>query len=93
MESPLRERWKDVVEVPEKPVVKLRVWIEKTIVRGRADREQGEYALGKMLWSPKQSTSGGDIYRFMRDVQPVGSNPAPNRQRRLHGHFGCGQRS
>jgi hypothetical protein len=45
-------------------------WIEKTLVRGRADREKGEFALGKALWSPKQDKRGGDIYRFMRELKP-----------------------
>ena len=46
-----------------------RVWIEKTIVQGRPDRQEGEYALGRMLWSPQRSASGNDIYRFMRQVE------------------------
>jgi hypothetical protein len=46
------------------------IWIEKTLVRGRSDRENGEYALGKALWSPKYAENGRDIYRFMRDVRP-----------------------
>ena len=29
----------------------IRFWIEKTIVKGRGDRERGEFALGKALWS------------------------------------------
>ncbi len=45
------------------------VWIEKTHVQGRADRLSGDYALGKMLWSPQRSQGGGDIYHFMRGVQ------------------------
>lgn len=46
-----------------------RCWVEKTIVRGRTDRESGEYALGQALWSPKHDKRGGDIYRFMREVK------------------------
>lgn len=46
------------------------VWIEKTIVKGRQDREQGEHALGRALWSPQKSKSGGDIYANMRNVRP-----------------------
>jgi hypothetical protein len=30
-----------------------RWWVEKSLVRSRADRQQGNYALGKALWSPK----------------------------------------
>lgn len=48
----------------------VKFWVEKTIVRGRADREQGEFAVGRALWSPKQDKRGGDIYRFMREVKP-----------------------
>jgi hypothetical protein len=44
------------------------VWVEKTIVEGRPDRQIGENRLGAALWSPKRSKHGADIYRFMRDV-------------------------
>ena len=47
-----------------------RYWIEKTIVRNRADREGGEHSVGQALWSPQRSKSGGDIYANMRAVQP-----------------------
>jgi hypothetical protein len=47
-----------------------RFWIEKTIVSGRVDREHGEHAVGKALWSPQKSKSGGDIYANMRRVKP-----------------------
>ncbi len=46
------------------------VWIEKTLVTGRADREAGSNALGKALWSPQASKNGGDIYANMRRVEP-----------------------
>lgn len=45
-------------------------WIEKTHVKGRPDREKGEYSLGHALWSPQKSKGGKDIYRFMREVRP-----------------------
>ena len=48
-----------------------RVWIEKTIVKGRADREQGEHRLGMALWSPQRAKNGADIYSNMRTVQPA----------------------
>jgi MoxR-like ATPase/predicted RNA-binding protein with PUA-like domain len=48
----------------------VQFWIEKTHVRGRSDREEGPYALGNALWSPKQHKGGGDIYKFMRQVRP-----------------------
>jgi 5-methylcytosine-specific restriction protein B len=44
-------------------------WIEKTIVTGRPDRNEGERALGKALWSPQKSKDGSDIYKNMRLVQ------------------------
>lgn len=45
------------------------VWVEKTLVNGRADRIQGERALGKALWSPQKDKRGADIYKNMRAVQ------------------------
>ena len=45
------------------------VWIEKTLVKGRADREQGEHRLGSALWSPQKSKSGVDIYKNMRALR------------------------
>ena len=45
-------------------------WVEKTHVRGRTDRMEGDYAVGKALWSPQRGKGGADIYRFMRDVKP-----------------------
>ncbi len=77
-EPPLRERWRpeDEVDATERESVheesggsEPRVWVEKTIVHGRADRQTGEYALGKMLWSPQRSKNGADVYRFMREVR------------------------
>ncbi len=53
----------------EEELLARRVWIEKTHVQGREDRLSGDYALGKMLWSPQRNQGGGDIYHFMRDVQ------------------------
>jgi 5-methylcytosine-specific restriction protein B len=44
-------------------------WIEKSIVEGRADRQTGDRALGKALWSTQRSKGGGDIYKNMRKVQ------------------------
>lgn len=61
--------WRDkylTTEMPKTPSV----WIEKTLVTGRVDREVGEHALGRALWSPKTSKSGGDIYANMRRVEP-----------------------
>lgn len=44
-------------------------WLEKTIVKGRSDRETGEYSLGKVLWSPQKDRRGADIYKNMREVK------------------------
>lgn len=43
-------------------------WIEKTIVKGRADRQSGDRALGIVLWSPQKDKRGADIYKNMRAV-------------------------
>lgn len=45
------------------------IWIEKTLVRGRPDREQGEHRLGAALWSPQKAKNGGDFYKNMREVR------------------------
>jgi len=45
-------------------------WIEKCNVNGRLDREQGNFALGRVLWSPQRNASGADIYANMRKVKP-----------------------
>lgn len=47
----------------------MNIWIEKTIVEGRPDREFGERALGKALWSPQKDKRGADIYKNMRLVK------------------------
>jgi hypothetical protein len=48
-----------------------RYWIEKTLVKGRNDREYGPECLGKALWSPQKSKGErqADIYSNMRKVQ------------------------
>jgi 5-methylcytosine-specific restriction enzyme B len=51
-------------------VIKPRIWIEKTIVQGREDRINGEYSLGKRLWSPIRDRRGADIYSLMRKISP-----------------------
>jgi hypothetical protein len=43
----------------------INVWIEKTIVKGRKDRTEGERALGKALWSPRTGSDGRDTYKNM----------------------------
>ncbi|MBT8549999.1 AAA domain-containing protein [Polynucleobacter paneuropaeus] len=44
-------------------------WIEKCSVNARRDREIGDFALGKVMWSPQKSSNGSDIYANMRDVK------------------------
>lgn len=46
------------------------VWVEKTLVEGRPDRLNGEYAVGQALWSPCRNKADGDEYGAMREVQP-----------------------
>jgi MoxR-like ATPase len=53
-----------------KPRDRPKFWIEKTLVKGRPDREHGPNALGQTLWSPIRDVRGGDIYRNMRLVEP-----------------------
>lgn len=45
-------------------------WIEKCGVKGRADREEGDNALGKSLWSPQKGSAGANIYQNMLMVRP-----------------------
>lgn len=48
----------------------MQFWIEKTIVKKRIDRLQGERALGKVLWSPQTSKNGSRIYNNMLKIEP-----------------------
>jgi hypothetical protein len=45
-------------------------WLEKCDVKGRADRESGQYKLGNYLWSPQFSEDGKDIYANMTKAKP-----------------------
>jgi hypothetical protein len=45
-------------------------WLEKCDVKGRSDRENGEYKLGNYLWSPQVSEDGKDIYSNMTKAKP-----------------------
>jgi len=45
------------------------IWIEKTLIKKRLDRLQGENAMGQALWSPQTGSDGRDTYRNMRDVK------------------------
>ena len=46
----------------------IRYWVEKTIIKKRIDRQEGERALGKALWSPQKDQRGADIYKNMTKV-------------------------
>src|SRR5207248_489504 len=35
-----------------------RYWVEKTIVKGRPDRHEGQHKVGLALWSPQKSADG-----------------------------------
>ena len=48
----------------------MRVFVEKCNVWGRIDRTEGDYKLGKAIWSPTQGKKGADIYKLMREVIP-----------------------
>ena len=48
----------------------MRFWVEKTIVARRSDRQTGQHALGRAMWSPQRAEGDRDIYRLMRDVKP-----------------------
>lgn len=48
----------------------MQYWVEKTYVKSRPDRQQGEFAFGSVLWSPQSGSDGRDTYRLMRDVKP-----------------------
>jgi hypothetical protein len=47
-----------------------RFWVEKTIVHNRPDRQSGDNALGKAIWSPQEAEDGKRIYDKMLEVQP-----------------------
>lgn len=65
-----------VIDNSEKGAWRLRsrgypkVWVEKSLVSSRPDRQDGAYALGQLLWSPMRSANEGDIYRLMRSIEP-----------------------
>ena len=48
--------------------VGMTYWIEKTNVEGRNDRVQGDFAVGKALWSPTENRAGRRIYNAMTRV-------------------------
>src|SRR5262249_24122474 len=80
--QPLRAQWLEeeeeaetdtkTAEIVEKAEVASapRYWVEKTIVKGRFDRQEGPHKVGSALWSPQKSADGRDIYASMREVAP-----------------------
>ena len=59
-----------VVEKKSKDIFNgVNCWIEKTIVKGREDRQSGSRSLGKALWSPIKDKRGADLYKNMREVK------------------------
>lgn len=49
-------------------VTQNKIWIEKTLVNKRSDRLQGEYAVGRALWTPQSGRNGADVYARMREL-------------------------
>lgn len=45
------------------------IWIEKTLVKKRPDRQDGELAVGKVIWSPQRDKGNRDVYSKMREVE------------------------
>jgi MoxR-like ATPase len=68
--SPELERGMDSSQASPRPQPP-RVWVEKTHLHNRPDRQDGPHRLGEALWSPQRSKSGSDIYANMRDVRPA----------------------
>lgn len=71
---PLKELWNpddeaEPIYPANEPPRSIRYWVEKTLVAGRPDREDGTYALGKALWSPQAGSDGRDTYSAMREVR------------------------
>jgi 5-methylcytosine-specific restriction protein B len=46
-----------------------RIWVEKTLVQDRSDRQEGPHRLGVALWSPQRGSDGRDTYANMREVK------------------------
>lgn len=63
----------EIVELPndlQRSLESRKVWVEKTNVTNRIDRQAGEFAVGRALWSPKTAKGGRDYYWAMREVRP-----------------------
>lgn len=80
-EPAIRKQWQPPAEDDEEPEPphsaaasaegnSIRYWVEKTLIDGRPDRQEGAFAFGKVLWSPQRTEDGRDYYRAMREVKP-----------------------
>ena len=54
----------------QSPQITRRFWVEKTIIKNRPDRQDGDHALGKALWSPHKAEDGKNIYYNMLSLKP-----------------------
>lgn len=68
-EEGIVERWKTALD-DNSPTPDRAVWIEKSLVKGRPDRQDGPHRFGEALWSPQKAKNGGDFYANMRKVAP-----------------------
>lgn len=51
------------------PPHRIRFWVEKAIVKDRPDRQQGDHALGRALWSLQEAEAAKRIYDKMLEVR------------------------
>lgn len=72
LEPELSNIAKDANVLEQERQLSPKYWLEKVMVKGRSDRESGDNALGKSLWSPQTSKGErqADIYSSMRRVMP-----------------------
>lgn len=68
--SELEKQLITMLPIAPETSIKPRFFVEKTLVRGRPDRELGPHALGKALWSPQSSETGARIYELMTELKP-----------------------
>ena len=47
------------------------VWIEKSYLKDREDRKNGDRSIGKAIWSPRFGKDGRDSYSNMKLVKNV----------------------
>jgi 5-methylcytosine-specific restriction protein B len=59
----------EIMKKEQNGTTQPKVWIEKTLIKGRKDREEGKRALGKALWSPQADKRGADVYKNMKRVK------------------------